>query len=312
MVSFVVNFVRGALMGIAEVVPGVGAGTVALIAGVYRTLIDALADGFLAIRQVIGLAGGRPSFHKFSITLRSLPWRLLLPLGAGAATAFLLMARLMESLLEDYPTQMRGLFFGLVLTGVYVPFHIVLRIGRARFWDILIALGAFALAFSLTGVPPERVIDPNPLFVFLGAVVAGFPWVLPGVSGSFFLYSIGLYQPTIAAVNDLDLAYLAVFGIGVIVGLGTFVGLFQWLLAKHARLTWWVVVGLMLGSLRALWPWQNADRDLLAPAGDVGSVLLFFGIGVVFVSILLVLEHRYRISEEDVDLDSSGAPRAHT
>ena len=312
MVSFVVNFVRGALMGIAEVIPGVSGGTIALVVGVYRTLVDAIADGFLALRQLLGLAGHKPSISAFWRTFKSLPWKLLLPLVVGMAVAFLSVARIIETVLQEHPVQLRALFFGLVLAGVYVPVDMALRVARVRPTDLLIVAVAFVGAFMVTGIPPESVSDPNLIFVFGGAAVAICAWILPGVSGSFFLYSIGLYQPMIEAVNDRNLVYLGVFALGALVGLGLFVNLLKWLLAKHARVTLWAIVGLMLGSLRALWPWQDSDRGLLAPAGDVGSVLLFFGIGVIFVSILLVIEHRLRISEEDVDLDASGAPRQHT
>lgn len=312
MLSLVVNFVRGALMGIAEVIPGVSGGTIALVVGVYRTLIDAISDAFLAVRQLFGLAGHKPSLSSFWATFKSLPWRLLLPLVVGMAVAFLSVARLIESVLENYPLQLRALFFGLVLAGVYVPIHMALRIGRARLTDVLLVAVAFIGAFMVTGIPPETVTDPSLLFVFGGAAVAVCAWILPGVSGSFFLYSVGLYQPMIEAVNDRNLAYIGVFVAGAIVGLGLFVNLLKWLLAKHARVTLWVIVGLMLGSLRALWPWQDAGRGLLAPSSDVISVLAFFAIGVVFVTVLLVIEQRLRISEEDVDLDASGAPRQHT
>lgn len=309
MLKILINFMRGAMMGVAEVIPGVSGGTIALIVGVYRTLIEAIANGFLALRQLVGVAGGKPSFSRAFSTLRKLPWALLVPLIIGMATAFLLGARLVEPLLDEHPEQMRALFFGLVLAGVFVPLHMVGRIAPWRFKDMALVLPAFLAAFLVTGIPPENVSDPSLIFVFAAAAVAVCAWILPGVSGSFFLYSVGLYEPMIGAVNDRNLAYIGVFMLGALVGLGTFVTFLKWLLAKHTRATLIVVVGLMLGSLRALWPWQGAERELLAPTGSVFEVVIFFVIGVAFVSALLLIERRLKISEEDVDLDDDGRPR---
>ncbi len=297
------------MMGIAEVIPGVSGGTIALIVGIYRSLIDAIANGFLALRQLLGLAGSKPSPKAALSTFTKLPWALLIPLLVGMIAAFLIGARLVEPLLEQYPNQLRALFFGLVLAGIYVPVHMVWRLGGWRLRDLLLVAPAFVVAFLVTGIPPENITEPSLIFIFLAAAVAICAWILPGVSGSFFLYSVGLYQPMIGAINDRNFAYIGVFALGALVGLGLFVNLLKWLLAKHARVTLIVVVGLMLGSLRALWPWQDAQRALLAPSDDLLIVMVFFLIGVAFVSLLLYLEHRLKISEEDVDLDSRGQPR---
>jgi len=137
--------------------------------------------------------------------------------------------------------------------------------------------------------------------VALAAAVAICALVLPGVSGSFLLLSFGLYEPTLQAVNDRDLVYLGAFAIGAIIGLGSFVTLLKWLLAHRAAITLAILTGLMVGSLRALWPWESENRDLLAPTEAVGPALLMALAGVLVVVVLLVIERRLGMSEEQED-----------
>ncbi len=302
MKNAVVNLVRGLLMGVAEVIPGVSGGTVALIVGIYRTLINAIADAVLAVRQLIGLASGGPSGRRFAETLRSLPWAVLIPLAIGMGAALVLGAKFIEPLLETHPIQMRALFFGLVLAGIYVPAHMVVRAGgRWRPVDYVVALIVAAVLFVLVGLPPVSISDPSPLIVFLAAAVAICALVLPGVSGSFLLYTVGMYETTINAVNERDLAYLAVFALGAVVGLAVFVSVLKWLLAHRTRITLVVITGLMVGSLRALWPWEDDDRGLLAPTSDVLSAVVLAVVGVLIVVGLMVLERRLGLSEEQED-----------
>lgn len=302
MKNTVVNFVRGLLMGVAEVIPGVSGGTVALIVGVYRTLINAIADAVLSLRQLVGLASGGPSFTRFLATLRSLPWALLIPLAIGMGTAVILGARFIEPLLESHPIQMRSLFFGLVLAGVYVPAHMVVKAGgRWRPADYAVALGMAVILFVLVGLPPATITDPSPILVFISAAVAICALVLPGVSGSFLLYTVGMYETTIDAVNNRDLAYLAIFALGAIVGLALFVSVLKWLLAHRTRITLVAITGLMVGSLRALWPWQTDDRGLLPADTDVLSAVLLAVIGILVVVGLMVAERALGVSEEQED-----------
>lgn len=297
----VINLVRGALIGIAEVIPGVSGGTVALIVGIYRTLINAVADAVLAVRRLLGLAGGRPSLRGFGQGLAALPWRILVPIGVGMVVALILGARFIEPLLEEYPAQMRALFFGLVLAGTVVPARMVAASGRWGVRDVLLALVAAIVLFFLTGLPPATVTDPSALVIFISAAVAICALVLPGVSGSFLLLTVGMYEPTIAAVNERNLGYLVTFALGAALGLAVFVSVLKWLLEHRARITLVIVTGLMLGSLRALWPWQTDDRELLAPGADLGGIVLLAIAGIAVVAGLLWIERRLGETEADVD-----------
>jgi putative membrane protein len=116
--------------------------------------------------------------------------------------------------------------------------------------------------------------------------------VLPGISGSYLLLALGMYAPTLAAVNDRDFGYLGTFVLGAILGLASFVSLLQWLLEHKLKMTMVVMTGLMIGSLRALWPWQSESGGLLAPESGFGLELLMFGLGSAIVFALVVLERR--------------------
>ena len=314
MLATITSLFRGALIGVAEVIPGVSGGTVALIVGIYETLINAIANFVLGLRQLVGLGTGKASPRNAGATFKALPWRVLIPVAIGMVTALILGARFIEPLLEEYPVQMRALFFGLVLAGVYVPAHMVIRTapGKWRIKDIVVAVIAAGFLFWLTGVPPTNIVDPSPMAIVLAAAIAICALVLPGVSGSFLLLSVGMYETTIGAINDRNFGYIALFALGAFIGLASFVTLLKWLLENRARITLVIITGLMVGSLRALWPWQSEDRDLLAPSGDITSVLLLFGAGILVVVGLLLIERRLGISEEQTDFSSDQDPQVNT
>lgn len=307
MLTTLLNGLRGILIGVAEVIPGVSGGTVALIVGIYETLIGAIADAVTAARQAVGLAHGGASLRKAGARVRALPWGMLLPVGVGMGVALVLGAKFIEPLLEEQPVAMRALFFGLVLAGTYVPAHMVLRTapGAWRAREMLIALAVAAVTFVLMGLPPGDISDPGPVAIVASAAVAICALVLPGVSGSFLLLTLGMYEPTIAAVNERDFAYLALFAFGAVVGLAAFVSVLRWLLEHRARITLIVIVGLMVGSLRALWPWQGDNRELLAPTTQVGLAVALFLAGIAVVAVLIVVERRFGLSEEQADFPAA-------
>ncbi|HEX6231859.1 MAG TPA: DUF368 domain-containing protein [Jiangellaceae bacterium] len=283
------NVVRGGLIGTVEVVPGVSGGTVALIVGIYETIITSAGHILTGLRHVVtdvprglGLSRARDQF-------RCADWSTLLPVAAGMLLAVVLVARQMEGFVQDHPELARGLFLGLVGAAVAVPISMV-----GRRWNVgyaAAAVAAAAAAFILTGLPPTEVTPSRPI-ILLAAAVAVCALVLPGVSGSFILLTVGLYEPTLAALNNRDLGYLVWFVIGLVIGLALFVRTMQWLLEQHRTITLAVLTGVMAGCMRALWPWQDDDRQLLAPGDNVGSVLLLFVLGAAAVGLTLLIGRR--------------------
>ena len=277
------NLIRGFLIGTAEVIPGVSGGTIALLVGIYERIIAAAA---FAVDAMVNLIRFRPEEAKKAF--KRIDFRLVLPVLAGMLAAIFAAAALLEPLLESEPENMRGLFAGLILASLIVPYKMVG--GRWGAKDFLLLLGSAAVAFGLVSLPRQELLDINLFALFLAAAVAVCALVLPGVSGSFLLLALGFYGPTLSAVNDRDFGYLAVFVLGAATGLGFFAKGLSWLLENRRRITLVVMTGLMLGSLRALWPWQDEAGSLQEPAGFMPAAS--FILGVLTVGALLQVQSR--------------------
>lgn len=283
------DLVRGALIGVVEIIPGVSGGTVALIIGVYETLIESVGE-FVhgASALVLGPLRGQGTAEA-KARFGRVHWAAVLPIGAGMVVALLVAARIVAPLVERYPEAARAFFAGLILVSLLVPARMVGGRWRGHEWA-LAALGA-VVAFVLTGLPVPTEIQSPPLWlVALAAAVAICALVMPGLSGSFLLLVFGLYAPTLEALNRLDIAYIASFIAGAGLGLAVFVQLLRWLLAHRRRITLSIMTGMMAGSLRALWPWQGEERELLAPSGAVAMICGWFAFGVVVVAAMLLVE----------------------
>lgn len=273
------HLAQGLAMGSADVVPGVSGGTVALVVGIYERLIHSVRAGasglFAAVR--LDFSGSRRRFGEVE-------WGLVLPLGIGIVTALYIGSRIVPHLLETYPVQVRALFFGLILGSIVIPLRRMRHVGAAELG--VMALAAVA-AFILVGLPPREIADPPLPMVFGFAAIAICAMILPGVSGAFLLLVLGIYEVTLEALSALNVPYIAVFVAGAVVGLGLFSKLLEWLLDHHHEWTMAALVGLMAGSLRALWPWLDEDRGLLGPP-DLAALGLAAGLALLGATVVLV------------------------
>jgi len=273
-------------MGAADVVPGVSGGTMALIVGIYERLIESVREGLAAPAYLVA---GR--VRQMRAALAAVDWGLVVPLALGIGTALVLASGVIPDLLERYPERSRGLFFGLIVASIAIPWQ---ALDRKTWREAITAVVAGVLAFVLVGLPAlAPAEDPGALRIFLSASVAICAMILPGVSGSFLLLALGMYEVTLEAVHGRDLGYVAIFAAGALVGLGLFSRLLTWLLAEKSDLTMAALVGLMAGSLRALWPWQGTNRQLLAPQGDVLVVVGLAVLGLALVAGLMGIAARY-------------------
>lgn len=273
-------------MGSADIVPGVSGGTVALVLGIYERLLANISAGAHAVRDLIR---GRASAGRQR--LGEIEWLWLGSLLAGVLCAIAALSALLEDLLHDHPVPTAGVFFGLVAASTTVAWREVHHVARDRITlAALVAIATFALlglrsATEATG--DEIVTRPWWAFALAGAV-AICAMILPGVSGSFLLVMIGMYTEVLGAVNDRDVVLLAATAAGCAVGLGVFSTVLNALLADHHDMVLAAMVGLMVGSLRVLWPWPGgtATTDLGAPDHQVLlTVLLGLGAALVVLGI---------------------------
>jgi putative membrane protein len=188
-----------------------------------------------------------------------------------------------KHLLDEEPVAMAALFFGLVLASVAVAWEELRQRDPLR----LSVLAATAVVtFLVLGLRSNDDVTV-PLIVMLGAgALAACAMILPGISGSFILLMLGLYHTVLDAVNDRDIAVLAAFMAGVVLGLASFSSLLGWLLRRHRDLAMAALIGLMLGSLRVLWPWPDGTETAalsLPAAGDLPVPLLLAIVGAAVV-----------------------------
>jgi putative membrane protein len=288
LLQLLLNFVRGLLIGIAEIIPGISGGTIALITGVYSRIINSAAEAFKGLALLVTFS--KNNWIQAGSRFRSMSWSMLIPMLIGMVIALFAASGVVEPLLEQYPTLTKALFAGLIAASLAVPIR--LSGGKWSISEYAIALVSAVAAFAFTSIPRGADVEPGFFLIAGSAAIAVCALVLPGVSGSYLLLALGMYAPTLAAVNDRDLGYLGTFVLGAVVGLGAFVGLLQWLLQHKTRITLVVMSGLMVGSLRALWPWQSETGEILAPSTNAILELALFATGAVVVAALIFAEKK--------------------
>ena len=236
----------GFLMGVAELVPGISGGTVAFVSGLYERLVHGI-QRFTSIRR---WCRGRPLnikqfWQEFDLSFLSL-------LFASMLSALVLLAQGMTYLLEAQPVLLWSFFFGLILASVWVITNSL----RPLKVNLLLAIGAGILVGFLLSRMPPLATNISPLVLFLGGCISVCAWILPGLSGSYVLLMLGLYQPLIRALGELDFSVLIYVALGCLVGLLSFAQLLGRLLASSRQLTIAVLTGVMLGALPRVWPWR--------------------------------------------------------
>ena len=245
--DYVGIMLRGVCMGASDIVPGVSGGTMAFILGIYQELID-------SIRAV-----GQPPFLQALFRFRIkeifdiLNWKFLLAVASGILLAIFTLSQGLEWLLVNQPIVIWSFFFGLVLASVYVVSK------RIDTWTpqlvMLLVLGTLG-AYLLVGLVPVQTPETWWYLIFSGAL-AICAMILPGISGAFILVLLGKYQFILSAVNQRDLVSIGLVGIGAVIGLITFAQILGWLFNRYHNMMIALLTGLMLGSLRRVWPWKE-------------------------------------------------------
>ncbi len=251
-------FFKGIAMGAADVVPGVSGGTIAFISGIYERLLGALKS--LTPLALVVLY--RKGFREF---WKAIDGRFLVTLFGGILFSIFTLANVINYSLENYPILVWSFFFGLVLASIV---YLIQQTSQWRIQEIIAISIGTAIAIAISSLRPAQLPAEWWMMTLAGAI-AICAMILPGISGSFILLLMGMYQVFIEALQNIDLLLLASFGCGCVIGLLGFSHLLSWLLKKYESVIYALLIGFLVGSLKVLWPWKQVLETTVDRHGEV-------------------------------------------
>ncbi len=291
----IVIFLKGFLMGSADVVPGVSGGTMALITGIYERFISALRS--VNFNFIVRLFKKDREGAKESWAAIDLPF--LIPLVLGIVSAILVGARVVVYVLEHYPGPTYAFFFGLILASAGFVSKYVERLDARH---ILLGVLGFVIVFYITGM--DEIISNHSLpIIFLAGAISVSAMILPGISGSLMLLIMGQYDYILNALNTWDMKVLITFGAGAMTGILLFARLLSYLLEHWKSMTMAVLFGSMLGALRL--PAEKIHETL--DYTSISSVLAIVVVAAIGFFLVLILERKSGEIEKKLGLEEGDA-----
>ena len=238
-------FLRGFLMGLCDVIPGVSGGTIALITGIYERLIHAI--GSMHPRMIKSFI----ACDKKAILsdLKDIDFVFLVVLASGIGVAFILMSRVITYFLQELPQITYAFFFGLILASAV---YLLRDIKERKYEYLILLIIGFILGFILVGIKPLD-IGHAPVTIFVTGMAALCAMILPGISGAYITLLFGQYEYMLTSLHNFALFDILLFCIGGAVGLLLFTRALKYLLAHYHAPMLSVLIGLMLGTSRLLY-----------------------------------------------------------
>lgn len=273
--DFIKLIVIGVILGVANVIPGVSGGTLAVVFNIYDRLISVIT---LNVKKIFS------------------EWKFILPLVVGMGLGIILFSKAITFLFEHYPVQTNWFFIGIILGSIPMIIKRLLVASKnsakgsekkavpvSAIVCGVVALGIMAIMTYVnvaeSGAPIQTELTPVlAVKLFIGLACATIAMIIPGISGSFLMLVVGIYSTIIAAISDFNIPLLIPAVIGGAVGLLGGAKLVRFLMAKVPAQTYGAIMGLVLGSILVIFPgfggFATLATSLLAAA--VGFVVSFF------------------------------------
>lgn len=259
--------IAGLLMGIVSTIPGADSGTISVITGVFKRLVDALNDlGKLKLKRTDVL--------------------FLIIVGIGLLGGLVIGSNVLVWAFENQPFYTYSFFFGLIL---FALFTLKNEIESFRIIEFLCGLLLVVIPYMIVKPSSMGVADPthvNYIFLFISGIIAGATMILPGVSGALILTILGFYNGAIQAIGRItkqpalsDVAYLLVLGVGAVIGLFIIARLIEMWFERAKESIMNFIIGLVVGSLYQMTPSFHGS-------GNTGLMLVWFAIGALFIMII--------------------------
>ena len=293
MKHYIILFLKGIAIGVANVIPGVSGGTIALVTEIYERLLNALKSlNIKALRLLLSL-----NIREF---IKYTDFYFQISVFSGSIISLFSIAKLFEYLLQDHPILIWSFFFGLILASVYFVGKRITNWNKTN--KLVLCIGTI-IALSMSFITPATE-NSNLFFVFICGIVGVSGLMLPGLSGSFILILLGNYELLmVKPITNLNYVLLSVFLAGSVFGLLSFSHILSWILKHYKDTTLALLTGFILGSLSIIWPWKEVSEKILIdgeekilsyswyfPSLTSSETLISFGLIIIGVYIVYNLE----------------------
>ena len=240
--EYLMLILKGMIIGIANIIPGVSGGTLMITLGIYQDVIETISHFFKDIKKSL---------------------KLVIPLGIGMVLSILILSKIISVCLDKYPFPTTFFFIGLIIGGIPLLWKKV-SASKYKYNNWLVFLITFGIVLLFTFLKSGDYVlsfDNLSLSGYVGLFIVGMisaaTMVVPGISGSFVLMLLGYYEPIVNTVKDLtnfsllshNLLILIPFGIGIVVGIILVAKLIEWLLKKYPIKTYYGVLGFVIASI---------------------------------------------------------------
>ncbi len=259
------NLFVGMILGISNVIPGVSAGTMAVVFGIYDDLIEAVSLKIEAIKR---------------------NWRFLVVLAVGMGLGIILFSNAIRYLFDNFNIATNFFFMGIVIGSCPMILHKA-KGEKLKPKNILPFIITFALMIGMFLFSPAEASAVttslsvgNFFYLLLVGALSAFSMIIPGISGSFIMLTLGAYNTVITAVSDFNIPIMIPVAIGCIIGILGGAKLVSRLMAKHPQATYLAIFGLVLGSLLQLYPgFAFTWEGLVAAVVFVGGMAVSYFMG---------------------------------
>ena len=275
-VDYIKLFFKGVFMGIADAIPGVSGGTIALLLGIYEELILTISRLNFSMINEIKQNGFKSFWNKLN-------GNFLITLLFGIGISLISFVKISASLLIDYPLFVWSFFLGLILSTIYIIYKLIKSWNFINIFSVLIMIIFSIIATSISVNTTE---DINLFYILICGIIASSAMILPGISGSLILVILGVYKILINALDNLEIKIIFTFLVGSIIGLLSFSRILKWLFIGYKNLAYSIMLGLVIGSITKIWPWKSENII------EVSNIEIFLSVILTIIgfSMIIIIE----------------------
>ena len=271
--DYITLFFKGIFMGIADAMPGISGGTIALLLGIYEELIESISELKISLFSKLINKGFKSFWEKLN-------GNFLLVLISGIGISLISFVKISASFLESFPLFIWSFFLGLIFATVYVIYKLINQWHNLNFFFLIISIIFSIFLSSFSAYDTDEI---SLLYILFSGIIASSAMILPGISGSLMLVILGVYAYLIKALDNLELIIIFTFISGAIIGLLGFSKILKYLFNNHRDATYTIMLGLVIGSIENIWPWNKSFST------ELSNLNLFLSISLVILGFVIVI-----------------------